>query len=438
MTPLAIGFLTFFAMIIFVFIGVPVCYSVIVFAAIGLFLVGGEPILVQQFTSGVFTLSANYTFTVMPLFMLVGVLAGETGIAGGTFTAARKWLGKRRGGLLYAVVGANAVFGACSGVSSAGSIVFSKIAAPEMKKLGYDESMSYGCIASAGALSSLIPPSTSLLTFCILADLSIGTALIAGTSGGILLVLTMFVIIFAFVRLKPGIVPAITDEDRAVTWKERIVTLKLLGPILLLFMFIVGGAFFGWFTATVGGAVATVVIVIYALAKKMTFKQILAGFWDSAQMFASLYLIMLGGQIFSRLISITGMAQFILDFIAGIGLAPQLVFILIIVFYGICGCIMDCMSIIIITVPIIFPLLTGLGFNPFVICVILVLCAELGCITPPMGLAVFTVASVLRESPAKIFKGVVPFVVAMMAAALLAVFWQDLILWLPKLLGAAV
>lgn len=438
MTPLSIGFLCFFAMILFVFIGVPVCYSVIVFAAIGLYLVGGEPILVQQFSNGIFTLSANYTFTVMPLFMLVGVLAGETGIAAGTFTSAKKWLGRFRGGLLYAVVGANAVFGACSGISSAGTIVFSRIAAPELKKSGYDESLSYGCISAAGALSSLIPPSTSILTFCILTDISIGTSLIAGTSGGLLLVFTMFVLIFATLKLKPSKAPAVTEADRAVTWKERLVTLKLLGPILVLFLFIVGGAFFGWFTATVGGAVATCVIMVYALAKGMSFKQIMASFWDSTQMFAGLYLIMLGGQIFSRLIAITGMAQCIIDFIAGVGLAPQLVFLAIIVFYGICGCIMDCMSIIIITVPIIFPLLTGLGFNPFVICVLLVLCAELGCITPPMGLAVFTVASVLRESPAKIFKGVLPFVIAMLAAAVVSVFVPDVILWLPRALGAGV
>ncbi len=145
---------------------------------------------------------------------------------------------------------------------------------------------------------------------------------------------------------------------------------------------------------------------------------------------------MLGGQIFSRLISITGMAECILGFIAELGLPGELVFILIVLFYGVCGCIMDCMSIIIITVPIIFPLLTGLGFNPFVICVVLVLCAELGCITPPMGLAVFTVASVLKERPGKSFKGVVPFVIAMLAAAIIAIFVPDIILWLPKLMGA--
>ncbi len=288
MTPLAVGFTVFLLMILFVFIGVPVCYSVIVFAGLGLYLVGGEPILTQQFTSGIFTLSANYTFTVMPLFMLVGILAGETGIAGGTFTCAKKWLGRFRGGLLYAVVGANAVFGACSGISSAGTIVFSRIAAPELKKAGYDESLSYGCIASAGALSSLIPPSTSILTFCILTDISIGTALITGTSGGIVLLLTMFVLIFATLRINPSKAPSVTDEDRNVSWKERLATLKLLGPILFLFLFIVGGAFFGWFTATVGGAVATCVIFVYALAKGMSFKRVMACFWDSCQMFASL------------------------------------------------------------------------------------------------------------------------------------------------------
>ncbi len=436
MTGGAIGIICFVVMIALVVLGVPVYLCVMGMSLVGMYLVTTPQMLLMQFTNGFFTTVANYTFSVIPLFMIVGVLAGDTGIAAGTFTSMQKWTSKRKGGLLYATVAANAVFGACSGVSSAGTIVFCKIAAPELKKRGYDESLSLGTISAAGSLSSLIPPSIGVLTFCLLTDLSIGTGLMTSFAGGLLMVLVMFVMIFFAIRVTPSKVPTITDADRAVTWMDRIKTLSLLIPILLLFGLIVGGSFLGWFPPTVGGAVACVAICIYALAKKMTLRELMYSFWDGCQMFSSMYLIVMAATIFGRFIGITKMANMLIDIIANLGIAPLAVYFVIIVFYIFCGCVMDCMSVMMITVPIVFPLLTGLGFNGYAMIIVVIMISELGAITPPMGMAVFTVSTVLREPAGKIFKGVWPYIIAMLAAAIIIVIFPDIVLWLPRLMGA--
>ncbi|MCR5784456.1 MAG: TRAP transporter large permease subunit [Eubacterium sp.] len=436
MTGGVIGIICFVVMIALVVLGVPVYLCVMGMSLVGMYLVTTPQMVLMQFTNGFFTTVANYTFSVIPLFMIVGVLAGDTGIAAGTFTSMQKWTSKRKGGLLYATVAANAVFGACSGVSSAGTIVFCKIAAPELKKRGYDESLSLGTISAAGSLSSLIPPSIGVLTFCLLTDLSIGTGLMTSFAGGLLMVLVMFVMIFFAIRITPSKVPPITDADRAVTWMDRIKTLSLLLPILLLFGLIVGGSFLGWFPPTVGGAVACVAICIYALAKKMTVKELLYSFWDGCQMFSSMYLIVMAATVFGRFIGITKMANMLIDIIANLGIAPLAVYFVIIVFYIFCGCVMDCMSVMMITVPIVFPLLTGLGFNGYAMIIVVIMISELGAITPPMGMAVFTVSTVLREPAGKIFKGVWPYIIAMLAAAIIIVIFPDIVLWLPRLMGA--
>lgn len=433
-----IGVLVFVVMIAMIMIGMPVALSVLICACAGLYLVGGADIVATQFATGFFNYSASYNFAVLPLFLLVGVLAGVTGMAKDTFTASRKWLGRLKGGLLYVVVGANAIFGACSGISTAGTVVFSQIAAPEMIGQGYDDELTYGCIASSGVLSVLIPPSVGILTICLLTETGIGAGLMCGLGTGLCMVAILFLMIFAVTRLQPKKIPPVSEQDKCVTWKERFVTLKLLLPILALFALIVGGSFFGWFPATVGGAIATVAMLLYALAKKVSPRQIYACVWEGVQIFSGIFPIIVGAQMFGRFIGISGLTQMIVSLISNSGVSPYLVFGLVLIFYAVCGCIMDCMSIIMITAPMLFSLLTGLGFHSYVICIVLVLLAELGGITPPMGLSVFTVASTLNLNPTKVFRGVIPFLIAYVALILLIMFIPEIVLWMPRLLGLAV
>ena len=436
MTSTAIfGLACFGIMIALIILGIPIAISMFVISVVGFYITGGISMLSTQLSNGIFSLSASYTFAVVPLFMIVGVLAGETGIASSAYNGARAWVGKYRGGLLYTTVVSNALFGACSGISVASNAVFCKIAAPELRKAKYDDSLSLGCISAAGSLSSLIPPSIPIITVCILSNLSIGTALICGTAAGIITMLIMMFIIKGTQLIRPDKVPEPTEEDRNITFQDKLKSLKLLVPILALFALIVGGSFFGWFSATVGGAVASVAIIIYAIIRRMPVKQLLHAVCESASQFAGIYLMIMAGSLFSRYITTTGLANQLASLISGLHMAPIFIFLIVVVFYLFCGCFIAVMPIIIITVPVLLPLLENLGFNPYAMAICLVLLCELGNITPPVGNSVFTTAIITGENPMKIFKGVTPFFIAELASCVLFGMVPIIVTFLPNLLG---
>ena len=429
MTSTAIfGLACFGIMIALIILGIPIAISMFVISVVGFYITGGISMLSTQLSNGIFSLSASYTFAVVPLFMIVGVLAGETGIASSAYNGARAWVGKYRGGLLYTTVVSNALFGACSGISVASNAVFCKIAAPELRKAKYDDSLSLGCISAAGSLSSLIPPSIPIITVCILSNLSIGTALICGTAAGIITMLIMMFIIKGTQLIRPDKVPEPTEEDRNITFQDKLKSLKL-------FALIVGGSFFGWFSATVGGAVASVAIIIYAIIRRMPVKQLLHAVCESASQFAGIYLMIMAGSLFSRFITTTGLANQLASLISGLHMAPIFIFLIVVVFYLFCGCFIAVMPIIIITVPVLLPLLENLGFNPYAMAICLVLLCELGNITPPVGNSVFTTAIITGENPMKIFKGVTPFFIAELASCVLFGMVPIIVTFLPNLLG---
>lgn len=433
-TATIIGIAMFILLLVLVFVGVPIWISMIASSFLGFYFIGGMNLVEIQFKSAPFSLGANYTYAVLPLFMLVGILAGETGIAQGAFDSMQKWLGGVRGGLLYALVGSNAVFGACSGISVAGNVVFGKIAMPELEKHKYDKTLSLGTIVGAGALSSLIPPSVPIILFCLMTDLSIGTTLMYGLSLGIIMIILLCLCIKIITIIKPSSVPG-KDERQKVTMKEKLISLKYLVPFVLVFALIVGGTLTGLFPSTVAGAVAAVALIIYALIKGVKPKRIMHCIWEAAIMNAGIFPIIIAGTIFSRFISMARLADGLAKVIADLSLPAILIFTLVIVFYVICGCVMDIASIIIITVPIVFPLLTGLGYNPYVLCVILVMLCDSAGMTPPIGMNVFAVSNALRIGTTQIFKGVIPFFIVDIVAIYIMSLFPQLVEFLPKLLG---
>ena len=435
MSSATIAVLIFCGMIALIMLGVPIALTMMPAALIGFMLIGSPQMVVSQFSTGLLKLTADYSFAVLPLFMMVGVLAGETGMASGIYASAKKWLGTVRGGLLYTTVGANAIFGACSGVSAAGIVVFSRIAYPELKKYGYDRSLSAACISASGALSCLIPPSVPILTLCLIAEVSIGTSLLVGMAAGIVMAVVSCLVIKLTSVIQPNKVPQVQEEDRHVSWKEKLATLRLLIPVICLFMLIIGGTYLGWFHATVGGAIATCAIVIYALFKRMPVKKIFHCMWEGCQTFSMIFIIVSGGLLFSRFVSLTGLAQKMSAMIASAGMSKYIVFLIIAVFYLIAGCLMDVFSLIIVTTPVVYPLLVDAGFNGFVIVVALVFLSELGQLTPPVGFGVFQGAAAMHESPALIFKGVLPFFLADLVTLVLMVVFPQIVLWAPALFG---
>ena len=435
MTPdMIIGLLVFAGMIALVLLGVPIFVSMLAGSFVGFILIGGVKMMVVQFTTAPFSLGANYTYAVLPLFMLVGSLASVTGIAQGAFDAMHKWLGRVRGGLLYTVVCANALFGACSGISVAGNVVFGRLAVPQLERQGYDKSLSYGTVTGAGVLSSLIPPSIPIIMWCLITNLSIGNPLMYGLSAGLMMVVLLCLFIFIYSLVKPNKVPSTKDLPK-ISFVEKVKSLRYVIPILLVFALIIGGAVWGWFPSTVGGAVAVFALLIYALIKRVPIKQIGHCIWDAAVMNAGMFPIIMAGTIFSRFIALTGLADGMADLIAGANLHRMLVFTLVIIFYLICGCVMDIPSIIIITVPVIFPLLTGLGFDQYVLCVMLVFMCDVAGMTPPIGMNVFAVSNALKVRPMDIFKGCVPFFILDIVCVYIMALFPQIVQFLPKLMG---
>lgn len=435
MTPEMItGILVFIGMIVLVLLGVPIFVSMLAGSFVGFIAIGGMRMMIVQFTTAPFSLGADYTYAVLPLFMLVGSLASVTGIAQGAFDAMHKWLGRVRGGLLYTVVCANALFGACSGISVAGNVVFGRLAVPQLERQGYDRSLSYGTVTGAGVLSSLIPPSIPIIMWCLVTNMSIGNTLMYGLSAGLMMVVILCVFIFIYSLVRPNKVPD-TKSIPKVPFMEKVKSLRYVIPILLVFALIIGGAVWGWFASTVGGAVAVFALLVYAIIKKVPVKQIGHCIWDAAIMNAGMFPIIMAGTIFSRFISLTGLADGMADVIAGANLPPMLVFTLVIIFYLICGCVMDIPSIIIITVPVIFPLLTGLGFDQYILCVMLVFMCDVAGMTPPIGMNVFAVSNALKVRPMDIFRGCVPFFILDIVCVYIMALAPQIVQFLPRLMG---
>lgn len=436
MSAAAIGGLMFLLMFIMVLIGVPIFVSMMSTACLGFYLISGPSMLLTQLSTAPFTLAASYSYAVLPLFTLMGMLASETGIAEGAYSSARTWLAKRRGGLLYTTVLANAIFGACSGISTAGQIVFAKIALPELDKYGYNRRLSLGCITSSASLSTLIPPSIPICMYCLMSGYSIGTTLVCGLGTGLFVTLVMFFVLWLYIHIRPKVVPAIGEDDIHITIKEKVASLKLLIPIVLLFALIIGGTFLGWFHATVGGAIGATAVIIYALIKRIPVRNIGKAAWEGGHIFAGIYPIIIAGTIFSRLITLSGLPNFLIQFFENARIPPALVYLLVLVYFIFCGCVMDIVASIVISVPIVFPLLVdSYGYNPYVLIIVLVIVSSTAAITPPVGMGVFTVANATRISPKEIFAGSMPFVLMYIIIAALLIFIPQIVTWLPSLLG---
>jgi tripartite ATP-independent transporter DctM subunit len=360
----------------------------------------------------------------------MSVLAANCGLAQSAYDSATKWMGRLRGGLLMATVGSAAVFGASCGASIASAAVFSKTALPELDKYRYNKSVSMGCIAVAGNLASLIPPSVGIIIICILVDASIGRALVAGVVPGILLALLLMTTILIIGFIKPEAVPKI---DIRVSWKERFASLSLIAPVIFIVVLVIGGMYAGVFFPTVGGAIGSFGVLLVAFIRRVKMKVISDSFIETVLINAQLFPLIIAGFMFSRFIALSGLADNLLHLITEADLPPVALMLFVIIFYLFIGCVLEFMSMAIITLPIVYPLLTGVGFDPTATIIILVLLSEIALITPPIGLSAFLIAGVAEVSPEVVFKGVLPFFFTSLVLLWLLVFFPSIATWLPNL-----
>jgi tripartite ATP-independent transporter DctM subunit len=424
----------FIGMFILLGMGVPIFMALLVPSIIGMWFVGSAAFTLTQGTLAPFNISASYTFAVVPMFLLMGILAAESGMAEKAYNSISKWTTKIRGGLLIATVVANAVFGAVSGVTLASNAVFTKIALPELDKNDYNRKFSMGCIASASVVSVLIPPSIPIIVFAILTDISIGRALIAGIIPAIITVIVVCGIIYVTSYINPKIVPY---KPINVSWRERFSSIKLLGPIALIFILMMGGMMLGFFPSTVGGAIGAFGVLMYAIFVRIGWGKIRGAFHETVLLNASILIILIAGFMFGRLVALSHLSEALIAWITNAQLPPFVVLSLIIIVYILLGAALEEITILIITLPIVFPLLLSLGFDPYAFCIANVLLGQIAGLSPPVGISIFIVAAAADAKASDVYLGSMPFFIAEIILVWVFMFVPQLSTWLPNLLFKA-
>ena len=425
-----VGLWTFIGMFVFLMLGVPIFICLLAAAFVGSMLIGGPTYTLQQFASAPYHITSSYIFAVVPLFMLMSTLAVNCGIAQNSYDAARKWLGGVRGGLLMVTVGAAGMFGAACGSSIATSAVFAKMALPELKKYKYDRSLSMGCIAAGGTLDALVPPNVGTIIVCILVEASIGKALVGGIIPGIIYALFLIATIQLIGFFKPTAVPRL---DIKVSWGERFSSLVLIFPVIFIVLLIIGGMYLGVFPPTVGGAIGSVGVLLIAVFRRVGIKAIGSGFYEAVLINAQLFPIIIAGFLFARFIAVCGLPKVLLQLVIGAHFPPLMVMLLVIIFYLFIGCVLEFMSMAVITLPLVYPLLLGVGFDPIATIIIIVFLSEIALLTPPIGMSAFAVAGVAGVSPEVVFRGILPYFITCLVLLWLMVFFPQIVTWLPNL-----
>jgi tripartite ATP-independent transporter DctM subunit len=425
-----IGFVSLFALML---LRVPVGLAMGLVGVCGYsYIAGSGPALKLIGQTSMRTVT-DYTFGVIPMFMLMGAFVSVSGVSRELFRAANAFIGHLRGGLGVATVLACGGFAAICGSSVATAATFSSVAYPEMRRFGYPQSFSTGVIAAGGTLGAMLPPSTVLAVYAILTQQDIGKLFMAGIVPGLLAMLMYVLTIFIIVKVRPDWLP----RGANTTWGERFAGLKDVWAPLLLFVFVIGGLYGGFFTPTeAGGVGATGAFLLGVLRGKLDRAGTLEALLSATRTAAAVFTVLIGALIFGYFLTITQVPQNLTSYVSNLGLNRYEVLALIMVMYLVLGCLMDAMAMIILTVPIIYPVIVQLGFDPIWFGIIIVMTVELGLIHPPVGMNVFVIKSVVHDvSFTTIFKGVIPFVLTDLLRLVILIAFPVIALWLPGQMG---
>lgn len=397
-------------------------YSYLVNPSAGLSVLGMVPYSTASF----------YGFSVMPMFILMGMLLSYSGLGKDVFQAVDVWLRHLRGGMAMATIGACAAFAAVSGSATATAATIGGVALPEMRRYGYSDSLATACVAVGGTLGILIPPSTVLILYGILVELPIGQLLIAGILPGLLLAALLMLAIYIQVRRNPQLAP--TQAEMA--FRQKIASLRPVWPVILIFLLVMGGIYMGWFTPTEAAAGGAFIALVYSMiARRLTRKVLSQSLDQTARTTAMLFLILIGAVVFSRFLAVTRIPFELSEVVAGLAVSRYVVMVLILFVLLILGTFVEGLSLMVLTIPILYPLVTGLGFDGIWFGVVLVVMLNIGMVTPPVGMNVYVTAAVAKDVPLMvIFRGVIPLWFAMIACVILLVVFPQIVTFLPNLM----
>lgn len=410
MTPTEIGLVGMAVLLILLMLGMDVGYTMILAGFIGFALIGGVGPALANVVLVAYDKLNDYMFAALPLFLLMAAFVGEGGLGKEAYQMARAWFGQLKGGLAIATLGGAALFGAISGSSLAGSLVMGRVAYPEMRDLGYKQKLAAGVISVGGTLDLLIPPSMAFVLIGIMAQLSIGKLFIAGIIPGIIVTVFYMITVFIWSKFEPDLAPTTKIK---IAWRERIGTLKLSWPVVVLFLLVMGGIYSGLFTAVEAGAVGAFGALIIPLARRtLTVKSFWYSLKDTAKMCAMIIILVVGAFVFNAFLAVTRIPNDLGVFLVGLPIGKYGVMVCIIIFYVLAGTFFDPFSILIITIPIFYPAMQAMGFDLIWWSVIMVRLLEIGNISPPSGINLFGLKGVIDAPITEIYKGVIPFLIS--------------------------
>ncbi len=441
MTNIELAIWSFPVLLLLVFLRAPIALAMIGVGVGGTYLVIGSSMMtlnqLKTLTYGTFS---NYSFSIIPLFLLMGQFATLSGMSAALFRAAESFLGHRKGGVAMSAVGACAGFGAICGSSLATAATMGQVALPELRRYGYPGSLATGALAAGGTLGILIPPSVILVIYAILAEQNIEKLFVAALIPGILAAIGYMIAISVWVHMSPN---SAAVKDRA-PWGERMKALGQVWPVILIFVAVVGGIYAGIFTPTEAAAVGAAGTGLVALASgQMSWSKLNQAILSTAASSAMIFLIILGAGIYNNFLSLTQLPQTASVWVGEQGFSPWFVLTIVLIMYLVFGCVMDSLSMVLLTVPIIFPIMSVLDFgmsaNDFGLWfgILVLIVVEVGLITPPVGMNLFIINSMAKETPiGQTYKGALPFVLTDMVRVVILAAFPPITLWLVWVIDA--
>ncbi|MCR9108929.1 MAG: TRAP transporter large permease [Rhodobacteraceae bacterium] len=441
MTNIELALWSFPVLLVLVFLRAPIALAMIGVGVGGTYLVIGSSMMtlnqLKTLTYGTFS---NYSFSIIPLFLLMGQFATLSGMSAALFRAAESFLGHRKGGVAMSAVGACAGFGAICGSSLATAATMGQVALPELRRYGYPGSLATGALAAGGTLGILIPPSVILVIYAILADQNIEKLFVAALIPGILAAIGYMIAISVWVRMSPN---SAAVKDRA-PWGERMKALGQVWPVILIFVAVVGGIYAGIFTPTEAAAVGAAGTGLVAFASgQMSWSKLSQAILATAASSAMIFLIILGAGIYNNFLSLTQLPQTASVWVGDQGFSPWFVLTIVLIMYLVFGCVMDSLSMVLLTVPIIFPIMSvldfGMSVNDFGLWfgILVLIVVEVGLITPPVGMNLFIINSMAKETPiGQTYKGALPFVITDMVRVVILAAFPPITLWLVWVIDA--
>lgn len=430
MNPVTLAFVLIIVMVILFLLRMPIGFAMALVGIIGFSVLRGLGPGLSIITRDLFDVFSSYSYTAITMFILMGTLAYYTGISRRLYDAGYTMFGRLPGGLAISTIAACAMFSAISGSTNATAAAMGRVSLPEMKRYKYDDALATGCVAAAGSLGILIPPSTIFLVYGIMTENSIGKLFISGVIPGIILAAFFAVTIFIMTLHNPRLAP----PGGPTTWKEKIQGMTGIIEALVLFLLVILGIFLGWFSPTYAAAAGTAGVIIIGLVRRMlTWQGFLNGVRDAIKINCFIMVIVAGAFVFGHFLTITNIPTMLVNWVEAMHMNKYLVLVAVIAIYYVISMFMDELALIVLTIPIFYPLILSVGWDPIWFGVIMVVLVEMGVIAPPVGINVFVIHGIAEGVPiTTIYKGIFPFLACMFVLAVLLMVFPALATWLPS------